>query len=223
MTASDLAARLESVGVPAGAAAVIAASGRTVTAPAGAVLFRPGDPCVGYVAPLAGALSVVLEGSGGREMALYRVGPGELCLQSFQCLVTGAAYAAEGRVESAFTAVVVPPSRFDGLLGESPPFRAWVLSQVAARFGMLARRVEAVATVPIAERLAAALLRFAGPNGEVRATHATLAAEIATAREVVSRALANLEADGVVAPGRGRILIRDRDALSRRAGAASVT
>ena len=223
MSEAGLSLRLQDVGLPAGAAEAVAANGRTITAPAGAVLFRPGDPCGGYVAPLKGVLSVVLAGAGGRELALYRVGPGDLCLQTFQCLVTGAAYAAEGRVESAFEAVVVPPSRFDALMADSRPFRGWVLGQVAARFAFLARLVEAVATVPISQRLAAALLRLADGDGIVVATHAELAAEIATAREVVSRALAAFVADGLVETARGRIVLRDRDGLSRAAGASTVT
>lgn len=223
MSDAGLIARLEAAGVPQGAAEAVASVGRTVSVAAGAVLFRPGDPCGGYVAPLAGSLAVVMAGQGGRELALYRVGPGELCLQTFQCLVTGAAYAAEGRVETAFEAVVVPPTRFDGLMAQSAPFRGWVLAQVARRFAMMAQLVEAVATAPIPQRLAGALLRLADADDVVRATHAELAAEIASAREVVSRALAAFAAHGLVQAGRGRIVLCNRDALSRTAGGLTVT
>lgn len=49
------------------------------------------------------------------------------------------------------------------------------------------------------------------------ATHQQIAAEIGTAREVVSRTVKEFERNGWIGLARGEISILDRDALSRRA------
>lgn len=50
-------------------------------APAGAVLFRPNDACDCFIVVRKGAIRVSMTGVGGREIVLYRVTPGEICLQ----------------------------------------------------------------------------------------------------------------------------------------------
>jgi CRP/FNR family transcriptional regulator len=207
---SALATRLAALGAP----AELARAARTVRLAKGAIVFRPGDPCTGYIVLLAGRLGVVRLSRSGREVKLYTVGPGELCLETFQCLVTSAVYAAEGRVETAIEAIILTPASFERLMGESADFRRFVLTRIAARFAGLTALVEAVAAVPIAVRLAQALLRR--PAGApIAATHADLAAEIATAREVVSRTLERWALEGHLRMARGRIDILNRDALSR--------
>lgn len=51
--------------------------------PAGTVLFRPQEPCRGFLALRSGSIKVSLTSASGREIVLYRVHPGEICLQTF--------------------------------------------------------------------------------------------------------------------------------------------
>jgi CRP/FNR family transcriptional regulator len=210
--------QLRNAGLSPEAAAAVAPLARRVTAPAGAVLFRPGDACQAFLTPLSGRLDVVLVAAGGREIGLYTVGPSDLCLQTLQCLATGAAYAAEGRVTEDLEAAALTPAQFDALLAGNAAFRAFVLDRVAARFAMLSDLVEALATVPVPVRLAATLLRRA-QGGTVAATHAGLATDVGTAREVISRRLEQWSQAGIVRQTRGRIEILDAARLSQIAAA----
>jgi CRP/FNR family transcriptional regulator len=56
----------------------------------------------------------------------------------------------------------------------------------------------------------------------VAATHAGIASELGTSREVVTRILRDFQAEGLVAVGRGRIRVLLPDALGRRAAASFV-
>ena len=68
--------------------------------PQGHVLYRPDDECAGFVVVHRGTVKVSLTAENGREIVLYRVRPGEICLQTFGCLVNGTRYSAEAVAET---------------------------------------------------------------------------------------------------------------------------
>lgn len=183
----------------------------------GDVLFRPNDPCRGFIALKRGAIKVALTSSSGREIVLYRVAPGEVCLQTFTCLVQDKPYAAEGVAEEEIDALVIPPAAFGALMRDSEGFRAAVLNSIAGRFADFEQVVQTLAFSGLEQRVAGVLLRLADASGEVTATHEALAAEIGSAREAVSRQLGLFARQGLVSLARGRVRIERRDALSRLA------
>jgi len=178
----------------------------------GTVLFRPEAACQGFVVVREGSIKVSLTAENGREIVLYRVRPGEVCLQTFGCLVNRTAYSAEGMAETDLDIEIIPPGEFQRRVGTEPEFRDALFSAVAARFADLERLVEDVALSSVAERLARALLRLA-QDGTVDATHEALATEIGSAREVVSRQLAQFAREGLIAVARGHIALSDQAGL----------
>jgi len=192
-----------------------AAGAVIVRAKTGDVLFRPNDTCRGFIALRSGALRGGLTSAAGRELVLYRVKPGEICLQTFSCLVQGRCYTAEGVAESDLEAVLLQPSTFDRLMSEDEPFRAAVLASVASRFSDLEGMVEALAFTGLPARVAGALLANGDAGGVVRMTHEELAAEIGSAREAVSRQLGVFVRDGLVTLRRGYVTLADRPGLAR--------
>ena len=73
---------------------------RRIAFPKGTVLFQPGQACPGLVLLDKGTIKVTLTAANGREVVLYRVSPGDMCLQTFSCLVEGRTYSAEGVAET---------------------------------------------------------------------------------------------------------------------------
>lgn len=194
-----------------------AAGARVFTVPAGTVLFRPSDECPGFLALRRGAIKVSLTSAGGREILLYRVSPGDVCLQTFGCLVEGRRYSAEGVAETDLEAELIPPPDFERRMTGDPEFRGQVFASIARRFADFERMVEALAFTALASRIAATLLRLAGDGAEATATHEQIAIEIGSAREAVSRQLAVFAREGLVRVARGRIALLDRPALERLA------
>lgn len=187
--------------------------------PRGQVLFRPGQPCTGFAVVHAGTLRVSLVGESGREIVLYRVAPGDICLQTFGCLVQGTDYAAQGVAETDMSIEIIPPDLFQQRVAADPAFRQQLFAAVAHRFADLERLVEDVALTGIPARLARALLRLADGGGRVAATQESLATEIGSAREVVSRHLASFARGGLIAVGRGEIHLLAPDGLRALVGA----
>ena len=188
---------------------------RRFAARAGDVLFQPGAACPGFLILDQGTIRVTLTAANGREVVLYRVTAGTVCLQTFTCLVSGEHYSAEGVVEADVTGELVPADMFQTRLAQDDGFRAMVFDGVAARFAEYQRLVEEVALTGFDARLARVLLRLADGAGFVAATHAALAAETASGRAFVSRRLAEMARGGAVAQEKGGVRVLDRAALER--------
>jgi len=188
---------------------------RQIAVPSGTTLFRPGQSCPGLILLDRGRIKVTLTAANGREVVLYRVDPGGMCLQTFACLVEGRVYSAEGIAETDLEGELVPPDRFRARLDSDTAFRDMGFSALANRFGEYERLIEDVALTGFGARLARVLLRLAGDGGEVRASHNALAVETASGRAFVSRRMADFARQGLVAQHRGGVTITDRAGLER--------
>lgn len=189
---------------------------RVVELDAGQFVFHLGDSCEAFVILIDGQVRVQLTSAGGREVTLYRIGPGGSCLLTTSCLFSHELYPAEALAESTTRALVVPKYAFEQLLQQSSSFRAYVFQGFARRLADVIGRIETIALTSIDSRLANAILSL-HDSGRQSITHQALAVELGTAREVVSRRLKRMESDGWLTLGRGRITVRDPDALRREA------
>jgi len=181
----------------------------------GQVLFRPEDECRGFLVVRRGAIRVSLAAPNGREIVLYRVRPGEVCLQTFSCLVEGSAYSAEGVVETDLEAEFISQLEFHRRIAEDAAFRNAVFAAVAHRFADFEHLVEDLALTGFSARLARALLRLADADNTLQTTHDGLAGEIGTGRAVVSRTLGRFSREGLIHLARGHIHLVDPDRLRR--------
>jgi len=180
--------------------------------PPGAVLFRDGDVCQGYVFVLSGCVRVQKMDSEGREIVLYRVEDGQTCMLTTACLLGGRPYPAEGVAEEETELALLSPGRLDTLLADTA-FRRFVLSMISERISDLMALIEDVAFGRMDVRLARRLLELDGGSGELRLTHQQLATELGTAREVVSRLLKDFERRGLVDLRRGSVLLPEPEGL----------
>lgn len=176
--------------------------------PKGSTLFRPGENVVGFALVLSGRVGVYLTGANGREILLYGVEPGQTCVQTTLGLLGDELYSGEGICEQDCTLAMIPRSLFQEMLGSSPAFRTYVFKAFAKRLQNMMDLLEQVAFVRVENRLATALLMRA-KNHVVQATHAELATQIGSAREVVSRRLEAMAKRGLVLLDRGSITIID--------------
>ena len=179
----------------------------------GQVLFRPGQDCSGFAVLHSGTIRVSLTAENGREIVLYRVNPGEVCLQTFGCLINHRPYSAEGIAETDLRLELVPVSAFHQKVSDDADFRNQLFAAVAARFSDMERLVEDVALTGLDARLARTLLRMGGATGVVTATHEAIAVEIGSGRAAVSRALGRFAKHGLIDIGRGTVAIVDPHAL----------
>lgn len=181
--------------------------------PAGRALFHENGACQGFPMVLAGEVRVSRSAANGRELELYRVQPGEMCLVSSAGLFAGQVLSAHGVTTADTTLALLSPPDFQTAMSD-PGFRNFVLGLFALRMADLTSLIEAVAFQRLDSRLAATLLRHSQP---VRATHQALADELGTVREIVTRLLHRFEREGWVELSRECISLRDTPALRQLA------
>ena len=189
-----------------------------ISVPAGTVLFDENAPCRGFPLVLTGEIKVSRHSGDGRSLELYRVVPGELCLVSSACLFRSTPLSAQGITTKPTTLLLIPPPTFNQWL-TTPAFRDDVLGLFAERMADLTGLIDAVAFHKLDQRLAAALL---GRGQDLSLTHQTLADELGTVREMVTRLLRRFEREGWVELAREHITIRNSGALRDLASALTV-
>lgn len=186
--------------------------------PAGATVFAPDQPCHYFILVCEGQVRVYQLDAEGNEIVLYRIGPGGICILTTLALLADQSYSAFAVTETPVHAIGLPAATFHDLMGRSARFRSFVFNAQAARMADLMRVIQTVTFESIESRLAARLLSLTSGQPALAITHQQLAAEIGTAREVVSRHLKTFEKRGWVSLGRGRVELRSPGPL--RAAAA---
>lgn len=197
--------------------AELESGGKVVSVPAGAAVFAPGQSADNLLLLLDGVVRVQQRSDTGREVTLYRVHAGESCVLTTACMLSHEAYSADGVAETEVSAVAIPRAVFDDLTGRSAVFRAFVFAAYSRRIADLFALIDDIVFQRMDVRLAARLLELADADGVVHATHAALASELGTAREVVSRALAEFHRRGWVAQARGEVRLVGPEGLRRLA------
>lgn len=184
-----------------------------ITVPKNTVIFGPGKSPENLLLLLRGTVRVQQLAENGREIVLYRVHAGESCVLTTACLLAYEDYSAEGIAETEVEAVAIPRTVFDDLIANSAAFRDFVFSAYSKRITDLFLVIEEIAFRRMDIRLAQKLLELDDGTGVIGATHQQMAAELGTAREVVSRQLSEFQRREWVAQSRGEIRILDRAAI----------
>lgn len=178
----------------------------------GTTMFRAGDVCRHYPIVLAGGVRVHRLGLCGQDVVFYRVHAGEGCPLSANCLLEGHPYSAFGEADGDTHVLLLPASVFREQLDANAAFRSFVFRQYAVRIQTMMARIDSLLSERPGTRLAKYLLQRADA-GVVTMTHAQLAADIGTAREVVSRELGAMARAGWIRQHRQAIEIVDVPAL----------
>ena len=198
------------VGLPPAEAEMVKHQAIAITAPAGAKLFDIGVACQALPLLISGSIRVLKRAESGREISLYRVHQGELCIVTISCLLGNDSYSATGIAETDISAIALPRPLFMHLTETHAPFRQEVFHLFSERLTELMHLVEEIAFHKLDQRLAALLASHAPL---LTGSHQQLADELGSVREIVSRLLKQFEDHGWIHLGRERIEVLQPNAL----------
>ncbi len=188
------------------------AEARVIDVQPDAPLLRRGDPVGGVYLVPSGSVRVYYVSEDGKEGTLYWIDPGGACILSVHCTCGGTEYPAWAQAESEPTRLVlVPASTFNALLQSEPGVQRFVFGALAGRINELMRIAEEATTFGLEQRLARLLLERADEERWVVMSQERIANHLGTAREVVSRLLRRMTAEGLLSRRRGRIRIVDAE------------
>ena len=187
--------------------------------PTGDLLMTEGSECQALLLVERGGIRVYKLAPSGREITLYRVGPGESCVLGTTCIINHKGYPALAMVANQIDALAVPAQLFRSLYETETAIRSFVMELFSQRFSNLMLLVEEVAFARMDERLTAFLIEHAvsgpGLTQPIRMSHDEIAAHLGTAREVVSRLLQQFSDQGLITLARKRIEIDNLTGLKR--------
>lgn len=186
------------------------------TARAGEVLFLEGEACAGLFIVQSGRVKISRMSAEGREHILHFAGPGEAFndVPVFDGGPNPATVEAIGDSQL----LVIPRSAMLELFERYPRLAQAVVAVLAGRCRQLVGQIEDLSLRSVTARLAGLLLDQADQPQAPPLTRAQMAARLGTVREVVSRALRELEAEGYLRLEGPRIVLLDGAGLRRRAG-----
>lgn len=153
----------------------------------------------------------------GREQVLKRLGPGEAF--NLVPVLDGGPNPSSAMAWTDVTVYVIERSHFVQIVREHPAVAMAILTDFAAKLRHMTALVEDLSLRTVGARLAKLLLTQAaeGEAAPRRMTQQEMAAQLGTVREVVGRALAELEREGLIRMERHRIVIVDRSGLESKA------
>src|SRR5689334_15680430 len=188
----------------------------------GEQLFAEGDSCAGLFLVASGKIRIFKLSPAGREQVLAVEGPGS----SFAELPVfdGGNYPASASALKDAEVLFISRNDFQNFCREHPEVALKVLAAVGSRLRRLVGIIEDLSFTTVRQRLIALLLRLTQTSGtaskegvrvELTETHQDLAAELGTVRELVSRNLSRLQADGFLEVDGRRIIVKDLVGLRR--------
>jgi CRP/FNR family transcriptional regulator, anaerobic regulatory protein len=195
----------------------ILAAARYVKLAPGDWLFREGEPSSHFAAVGSGSIRVFRIGATGREVTLYHVRDQQASLVSMLSVLLGRPTIATAQAEVATEAVVLPAAALRQWVSTSAAMREFIFETMTRALVDVTKLLEDVAFRTMESRLAAVLLLHLDTEGVISMRHEDIAAELGTAREVVSRLLENYERRGAINLSRGRIGMRDEAVLRQLA------
>jgi CRP/FNR family transcriptional regulator len=189
----------------------------------GEILAQSGRECRHLPMVLKGTMRVYKLSESGKELTLYRIEPGESCVLTATCILNGGRFPAVAEAEGDADLLLVPARLFARFVEEEKDWRRFVFSLYSRRLESVLTLVEEVAFQHVDARIASHLLaRASQPGGVVRQTHARIAYELGTSREVVTRILKDFESLALVATRRGAVEVLRPEELKKKAISSSV-
>jgi len=176
----------------------------------GEVLFAEGEPCAGLYVVASGRIRIFKTSAGGREQVLAIEGEGSSVAEL--PVFDGGPYPASVAAVEPSELVFISRKEFQTLCLEHPEVGLKVLQVVGARLRRLVEIIEELSFTTVRHRLIAWVLRRTRTDGttfHLGASQQELAAEIGTVRELVSRNLTRLHAQGFIAINGREITVLD--------------
>ncbi len=181
----------------------------------GDILHRGCGECSGLVHVAKGQLRVYIVSEEGREVTLYRLRQGDLCVLSASCLMDAIVFDVLIEAVAESELVVLPSPVLHPIMDENPLVELALYKTVVENFSEVMWTMQQILFMGADKRVAHFLWDEMVKTGDmtIRLTHEEVARFIGSAREVVTKVLKYFVEEGVVVLSRGKIEIVDKAKL----------
>lgn len=187
-----------------------------ITYPKGKNIYN-GEECFGVVIVRSGSLRLYMMSDEGKDITLYRLHKGDLCMLSASCVLDAVTFDVFVDAEEDSECCVVSGPAFAAVSERNPDIRIFALETAVSRFSDVMWVMQQILFMSMDKRLAIFLLDESARTGSdtLKLTHGQIARYMGSAREVVSRMLKYFASEGIVEAARGGVTILDRNRLRK--------
>ena len=174
-----------------------------------------GNECTGIILIRKGSLRLYILSDEGKEITLYRLFPGEMCMLSASCVLHNITFDVFVDAEENSECIIVGGCAYAALSERNAEAKIFALETALARFSDVMWVMQQILFMSMDKRLAIFLLDECSKSGSdtVKLTHEQIAKYMGSAREVVSRMLKYFASEGIISSSRSegiRILDKRR-------------
>lgn len=174
-----------------------------------------GDDCSGVIFVLKGCLRVHIMSDKGKDITLYRLHPGDMCMLSASCVLQSITFDVFVDAQDDSECYVINGPAFAAVSQNNPDIKIFTLEAAVSRFSDVMWVMQQILFMSVDKRLAIFLLDEAARtgSGSLKLTHEQIATYMGSAREVVSRMLKYFESEGIVELSRKGVKLLNKKRL----------
>lgn len=180
-----------------------------------AQMIHNNSECSGLYIVKSGKLRLYMLSDEGKQITLYRLGPGDICMLSASCVLQSITFDVYVDAEISSECYVVSGQAFKNLSERVLEVKNFALETAVERFSDVMWVMQQIVFMSLDKRLAIFLLDEVAEtkSDTILLTHEEIARHLGTAREVITRMLRHFSEDGIVEVTRKGITILDKRKL----------
>lgn len=178
-------------------------------------LFRQGAPSEGFYVVLRGAINVHRVNAAGKEQVIHVFRTGDSLAEAALASPTG--YPADARAVESSTVLLIPKVPVLALIGRRPDLALRMLGSMSSHLRVLVSMLDDLTLKDVETRLVNWLVKHSqGRAGTIAlpGTKRVLASELGTSSETLSRTLAKLRDQQIIAVAAKTVTVHDPAALA---------
>lgn len=188
--------------------------------------YHPGETihdgdnnCLGVLIVKKGCIRSYMLSEKGKDITLYRLYPGEICMLSASCILSNITFDIHVDAEAETEVLIIDSSIFSKLIEENIYVENFAYKATVDKFSDVMWAMEQILFMSFDKRLAIFLLDEASKQhtNTISLTHEQIARYMGSAREVVSRMLKYFVSEGLITSHRGEITLIDLPKLKKLA------
>ncbi|MEG1448211.1 MAG: Crp/Fnr family transcriptional regulator [Oscillospiraceae bacterium] len=179
------------------------------------IISRSDENCLGILVIEKGELSIAMTSEEGREITLFHLKSGEICVLSASCILSQITFDVFIEAISETKAIILNPAVFSEICSRNLYAENYILKNTIERFSDVMWSMQQILFMNFEKRLAIYLIdeEKVSHDGIIETTHEQIAKKVGSAREVVSRTLKKFADKGLVELSRGNIKILEKQTI----------
>jgi CRP/FNR family transcriptional regulator len=181
---------------------------RNMKLPGNMLVKLEGDHCHDFVFMLSGEKRIFKMGGAAREITLYEIGPGDICVLNAMSILSNTPLPANATTMSETEVLLLPARHFLDMTEKYEEMRSFVHFRINSSLVSIMALISEIAFGKMDERLKNYLTEKS-ENGILRKTHQQIANDLGSSREVVSRLLKDFERQDLIVLSRNSLALKN--------------